>query len=373
MRELRLVDAGDPQVTFAALRTALSADGPAILARRSGARQAEVPSEVEKRVALVVETSGSTANPKRVAITADAALAAAAASESGLGGPGQWLLALPVEYIGGMGVLVRSIAAGTTPVMMPMVAPAHFNAERFVAAAGELEHPVRLTSLVPAQLATLIAAEAAHAALQRFDGILLGGQAAPSALLERAGELGLRLTRTYGATETCGGCVYDGSPIGSAEMRIVDGQVELAGPMLAEGYLGDPARTDAAFHAENGTRWYRTGDAGEIVDGLLTVIGRRDDLFISGGIKVSAGELERFIGSETALDDAIVVIMPSEKWGSVPVVVSTRSMALDELRAVVSARLGAAASPDRMVTVDQIPLLQSGKPDRRSLRAMLAR
>jgi o-succinylbenzoate---CoA ligase len=370
MRKLRVVDSGDPQAVLEALRTALSVDGAAVMPRRASAAAAVIPKQVEKRIALVVETSGSTANPKRVAISADAALAAAAASESALGGPGQWLLALPSEYIAGIGVLVRSITAGTLPVTID---PVRVSAERFVAAAGELEHPLRFTSLVPAQLAKLIDAQSAHDVLRRFDGILLGGQSAPLALLERARELGLRIIRTYGSTETCGGCVYDGVPIGTTQMDVVDGQVEVAGPMLADGYLGDPARTEDSFYSRDGTRWYRTGDIGAIVDGALDVTGRLDDVFISGGVKISLGELERFIGSQTDLTDAVVFVEPDDKWGSVPVVVSTKSIDLEELRSFVRVSMGPAAAPARVVTVVDIPLLPSGKPDRGSLRSMLAR
>src|SRR5690606_23978187 len=110
-----------------------------------------------------------------------------------------------------------------------------------------------------------------------FDRILVGGQATPPGLLAQALELGLTVTRTYGSSETSGGCVYDGIPIGPTVVRVVDGEIELGGPMLAEGYLDDEERTVRAFHSEGGARWYRTGDLGEIVDGVLRVTGRLDD------------------------------------------------------------------------------------------------
>lgn len=352
---------------YPALRDALARRGPAVFA---GADSADLPATVSAPVALVVQSSGSTAHPKRVALSADALLSSAAASEGALDGPGQWLLALPVTYIAGINVLVRSISAGTDPVW---VDAQHFDPVAFVAAAGTMDHPLRFTSLVPAQLTRLLDAPGALAVLRRFDRILLGGQAAPPTLLARAEEIGLALTRTYGSSETSGGCVYDGSPIGTAEVRVTDGEIELAGPMLAEGYLADPARTDAAFHTEGPRRWYRTGDTGTLTDGVLSVTGRLDDVIISGGVKVPLGELELFVRRTTPLHDAVVVPAADERWGEVPVVVSTMSMPIDELRALVANELGAAAAPSTIVVVERIPLLASGKPDRLALRTVAPR
>lgn len=352
---------------LAALRGALSGGGPAVFA---GESSLELPPTVPQRVAVVVQSSGSTARPKRVALSADALLASAAATESAIGGPGQWLLALDTHYIAGVNVLVRSIAAGTEPVLL---GGAGFTAERFVIAAGALDHPVRFTALVPAQLARLLEAPAALPVLRRFDRILVGGQSTPRPLVERAEELGIALTRTYGSSETSGGCVYDGHPIGAAQVRIVDGEVQITGPTLAEGYLGEPERTDAAFTNDDGHRWYRTGDTGALKDGLLAVTGRLDDVIISGGVKVSLGELERLLRASTPLVDAVVVSADDARWGQVPVIVSTVSMELAELRAIAREGLGVAAAPARLVVVGDIPLLSSGKPDRLAIRARLDR
>lgn len=349
-----------------ALRDALAGSGPAIFA---GEGASGLPAEVPQRVALVVQSSGSTARPKRVMLSADALLASAAASETVLGGPGQWLLALSPTYIAGIGVLVRSLAADAEPVVMDS---AGFTAERFAAAAAQLDQPLRFTSLVPAQLARLLDAPIAHAALRRFDRILVGGQATPPPLLERAADLGVKVTRTYGSSETAGGCVYDGVPIGATQLRVTD-QLEVSGPTLAEGYLDDPERTDAAFISDGTTRWYRTGDAGTVTDGVLAISGRLDDVIVSGGVKVSLGELERLVRSATPLIDAVVVAADDERWGQVPVVVATRGMPLPELRSLATAALGVAAAPARLVVVDDIPLLSSGKPDRLALRAAVAR
>jgi O-succinylbenzoic acid--CoA ligase len=368
-RGLRAVSAADPAAVLVALRDAL-AGGPAIL---TGTPRTQPPEAVEQRVAVVIETSGSSGVPKRVALSANALLASAAASESSLGGPGQWMLALPTHYIAGINVLVRSIAAGFDPVYF---GGGHFDAREFAAASRAMDAPLRFTSLVPAQLARVVDAADDDldllAAVRRFDRILVGGQATPPALLARAIELGLNVTRTYGSSETSGGCVYDGIPIGTVEIRIVDGQIELAGPMLAEGYLGDPAATDAAFVVRAGVRWYRTGDTGAVVDGALRVTGRLDSVIISGGEKVSLDAIERIVHAMDGLADAVAVSAPSDEWGEVPVVFTSGQATLVEVKAAVIAALGRASAPVALVRVESVPQLPNGKPDRRALTAFAA-
>lgn len=362
----------EPSATLVALRRALSGDGPAILPSPAPSRVVgSLPATVPQRVALIVETSGSTGRPKRVALSANAVLASAAGSDSVLGGPGQWLLALPVHYIAGINVLVRSIAAELDPVVLD--GEASFTPERFHAAADALEHPRRYVSLVPAQLARLVSDESAVESLRGFARILVGGQSMPGALRARVHELGLPVTRTYGSSETSGGCVYDGVPIGDTRVRIVDGRVELGGSVLAEGYLDDPARTAFAFREEEGERWYRTDDAGELVDGVLRVTGRIDDVIVSGGVKVSLAAVEDAVRSVAGLSDAVVVGAPHPEWGEAPVVVTAVAVDLALLRAAVTEQVGREGAPDRVVLVDRIPLLATGKPDRVAIAALVLR
>ncbi len=344
---------------LAELRAAL-AGGDSILV---GSPAPDLPAEVEQRVALVVETSGSTGRPKRVALSADAVLASAAASESALGGPGQWVLALPTHYIAGLNVLTRSIAAQVDPVT---VEGEHFTAAGFLAAARRMTVPERFTALVPTQLATLLDDPAAAMALAGFQRVLVGGQATPRALLERAALAGVTVTRSYGASETSGGCVYDGSPIGQVAVRVVDGEVQLGGPTVAEGYLADPALTEARFVDELGMRWFRTADAGTFEGERLTITGRLDDVIISGGVKVSLGAVERLL-RENGFDDAVVVKAADEKWGEIPVAFTARTDDPAPAIAAIEATLGVAARP-RIRRGSAIPLLPSGKPDRVSLQ-----
>ncbi len=358
MRDLRVVPPG-PNV-FAALRDAL-AGGDAIVV---GAPAEDLPTRVGQRVALVVETSGSTGRPKRVELSADAVLASAAASESALGGPAQWVLALPTHYIAGLNVLARSLAAETVPVA---AAGEHFTADGFLDAVARLEIPERATALVPAQLATLLDSPPAVAALRRFQAVLVGGQAAPAALVDAARDHGIRVVRSYGSSETSGGCVYDGSPLGSTQVRIVDGEVRLAGPTLAEGYLGDPALTEERFVVDDGMRWFRTADGGALVDGVLTVTGRLDDVIVSGGVKVALAAVERALQAIPGFADAVVVPGAHPRWGEHPVAFSAGGGDPHAARDAVVAALGAPARPE-IVLIDAIPTLASGKPDRRALR-----
>jgi len=395
-RALRIVPAEDAGAVLRALRDALTGEGPAVLPRapRSTAGGAP-PRIVPQRVALVIETSGSTGAPKRVALSADALLASAAASAGAVGGPdgaSQWLLCLPAHYVAGTNVLVRSITAGTDPVVLPS---GHFDPRAFGDAAAMMTGDARFVSVVPVQLARLVDA-AGHdsellAVLRRFDGILVGGQATRAALFERARGLGLRVVKTYGSSETSGGCVYDGLPIGPVRAREIDGAIELAGPVLAEGYLGDDQRTATAFHVADGTRWYRTGDLGHVdAVGRVTVTGRADNVIISGGEKVLLDAVERRVRELPGFEAAVVVAVEDAEWGQVPVVLVARDQsaaaprgqtskppvalqadgALAGVRAHVVDALGRAAAPAHVIEVAGIPHLASGKPDRLALASL---
>lgn len=378
-RPLRTVPSGNPLEVMARLREALTAGGEALLPLPGPVPGGPAAlGAVPRPVAVVIETSGSSDAPKRVMLTADALLASAAASSVALGGPGQWLLALPAHYIAGVQVLVRSIAAETIPVILPA---GHVEPASWAARAEELTEPLRFTSLVPVQLARLLAAADRDprvlAVLRRFNAILVGGQAVRPALAARAAELDVRIVRTYGSSETAGGCVYDGLPIGNTALRAVDGQLEISGAVLAAGYLGDDNLTRERFIDVHGVRWYRTGDLGEIDPaGRVRVLGRADNVIISGGEKVSLDAVERVVRSLPGLEEAVVVAADSAEWGQVPVVVSeapasgVRGADLARVTAAVASALGRAARPARLVVVAAIPLLASGKPDRRAVREL---
>jgi O-succinylbenzoic acid--CoA ligase len=372
-RPLVALGASDPSAVLRGLEAAL-AGGPALLpvAEDAPALPTPAPAAVPQRVALVVETSGSTGTGKRVALSSEALLAGAAAADAALGGPGAWVLALPTHYIAGLNVLTRSITAGTTPAV---VAAGHFTAGAFADAADRIDTgpaaPRRYTSLVPVQLARVLDDPRGTDALRRFDAVLVGGQATPQALRDRARAAGVRIVTTYGASETSGGCVYDGTPFGTVRTDLVDGELLLAGPMLAEGYLDDDERTARAFTERDGHRWYRTGDAATLGDdGRVRVLGRLDDVVVSGGEKVALGQVERIVRELPGQEGAVVTRRASGEWGEVPVVVTDRPVDLDLVRDRVGAVLGRAARPVDVLVVDRIPVLPSGKPDRRAVRTL---
>ncbi len=221
------------------------------------------------------------------------------------------------------------------------------------------------------QLARVLDDPRARAAATRFDAVLVGGQATPAPLRRRALEAGIRVVTTYGASETSGGCVYDGTPFGTVRAGLVDGALELAGPMLAEGYLDDPDRTARTFTERDGLRWYRTGDAAALDDdGRLRVLGRLDDVIVSGGEKVPLGAVERRVRELPGQDAAVVTRRTSGEWGEVPVVVTEHPLDLDTVRAHVGELLGRAARPADVLVVDAVPMLGTGKPDRRAVRVL---
>ncbi len=372
-RALRAIEA-DPPRLLEALRAALAADGPALHPIAIGAPPpAALPATVPQRIAVVVGTSGSTGRPKRVALSTSALLSSAAAAEAALGGPGQWLLALPAQWIAGLGVLVRSITMGTEPVV---VGSGGLDPVAVAAAADRLDADRRYTSLVPVQLAALLEHEGGRAALQRLDGVLVGGQAAPAALLARARDAGVAVVTTYGASETAGGCVWDGRPVGDTAVAILDGRIHLAGAALADGYLDDPEREAEAFVEHDGRRWYRTDDAGVIepATGRLVVTGRVDDVIVSGGAKLHLGELAATVAGVPGAGEVLAVALADDgAWGAVPAVLHTGALDAGEVRALAVAALGPAAGRLRLVRVDRIPVTATGKPDRAAAAAIARR
>ena len=236
-----------------------------------------LPDEVGDDIALIVESSGSTGTPKRITLGRDALLASCQASDEALGGPGQWLLALPINYIAGANVLLRSLVADTAPVMMNTSLP--FTAAAFANSANFMRAERRYVSLVPTQLQRLLVEARADdfllSKLRRFDAILVGGQAIDATVLEEAQDQGLAIVRSYGMAETAGGCVYDGIPLEEVEIEIDEsGRIRVFGPMLAHSYR------DGEVIAADG---WLSSDIGEITNGRLHVLGRIDDQVKVGG------------------------------------------------------------------------------------------
>lgn len=310
-------------------------------------------------VALVLRTSGSTDGVGRpVALPSGALLSSADATHQRLGGAGRWVLTLPPRHIAGVQVLLRSVRAGTEPV----VVTGRFDPERLGGAllAAPDDAPLYL-SLVPTQLHRALAVGGeAVAGLQRCAAVLVGGAAAPAALLEAARAAEVRVVTTYGMTETCGGCVYDGEPLRGVSVGVVDGRIRLGGAVVAAGYLDDGPQP---FVEAEGIRWFLTSDAGEIDGGRLRVLGRADDVIVTGGVNVHPAHVERLLDGAAGLGEIVVVGVPDEEWGARVTVVVTGPASLREVRDAVG---GGPSAPRALVRLPEIPTRGPGKPDRRA-------
>ena len=427
-------------------------------------------------VDMVLRTSGSTTGTgKLVGVSMDALVASARATHKRLCGPGIWVLALPAYHAAGVQVLVRAAVAGThvfnaykeggfDPQHLAQVidaacvaaadcgAGSSFDDDAVSSCAGgvggEAEGALAAddsgracpvyTSLVPTQLRRALDDEQLRSALARLDAVLIGGAAADAQLLEQAKAAGIRVVTTYGMSETCGGCVYDGQPLPGVSMDVdqATGAIWLSGPMLATGYLGDEERTRRCFvsrpqagegtrdagntasaaesteagadgagteagatrpGAETGTgagsyagageparRWFITSDRGQIVDGRLQVLGRLDDVIISGGIKVEPGPIEALLALNPLVSECAVVGLPDLQWGQVvTAVVVPASMPglgrvdegaiLAQIRVYLEQKLSGAQCPKQVLLADALPYKGIGKVDRRALAQSLAR
>lgn len=382
-------------------------------------------------VDMVLRTSGSTTGTgKLVGVSMDALVASARATHKRLGGPGIWVLALPAYHAAGVQVLVRAAVAGThvfnaykeggfDPQHVAQVidaacaaaadcdAGSSFDDDAVSSCAGgvggEAEGALAAddsgracpvyTSLVPTQLRRALDDEQLRGALARLDAVLIGGAAADAQLLEQAKAAGIRVVTTYGMSETCGGCVYDGQPLPGVSMDVdqATGAIWLSGPMLATGYLGDEERTRRCFVSRPDTqageparRWFITSDRGHIVDGRLQVLGRLDDVIISGGIKVEPGPIEALLALNPLVSECAVVGLPDLQWGQVvTAVVVPASMPglgrvdegaiLAQIRVYLEQKLSGAQCPKQVLLADALPYKGIGKVDRRALAQSLAR
>ena len=367
------------------LAAALDGSGPALLPLPANAHEAQritaalLPADpahpLERdNIALVMPTSGSTGEPKGALLTADNLTSSAEATHERLGGPGTWLLALPLTHIAGIQVLVRSIVAGTTPQIQHI--EDGFRVEDFILATAALHATAtvgrRYTALVPTQLARLLGGGATEA-LTTYDGVLIGASATPPALLARARNHGINVVTTYGMTETSGGCVYDGRPLHGVALSITDNQrIRIRGPMVFAGYR---LRLDLTASAlQDG--WHLTNDLGRVTpEGTLEVLGRVDDVVVTGGMNVAPDDVAAALREHPGVEHADVHGRPDPTWGQrvVAVIVPTdpgSPPTLRELRDLVGEKLGGAAAPRAMAIVHALPMLATGKPDREALQRL---
>jgi O-succinylbenzoic acid--CoA ligase len=358
------LDAGLPPSRLAELLAALAPDtvedSGGVTTVRSGHRK-----RVAEGTAVIITTSGTTGTPKGVELSAAALRHSARASLARVGArPGErWLCCLPATHVAGLQVLVRSLVSGTDPVLAE-------RADTQAIARSGCAH----ISLVPTQLQRLLGERQGDIStpLAGFSSVLLGGAAASPGLLQAARAAGVPVVTTYGMTETCGGCVYDGLPLDGVRVELRDeGRIWISGPVLFSGYTGD--------HRVVRDGWFRTADLGCLdSSGRLTVRGRADETIVTGGHKVIPGEVAAVLRSCPGVSDVAVVGEPDAEWGErVTAVVVPEDPddppPLKLLRLHVKDRLPRYAAPSRVVMLDAVPVLPNGKHDIARLRRELLR
>lgn len=344
---------------------------------------------------IVIETSGSTGSAKRVVLSSAAMSASGFAADSALSGPGQWLLTLPTDHIAGVNVLTRSVLAGTTPIVTDR---SHsFSQRQFIDGTLALTNSTTYVSLVPTQLHRLLEPGPLYddslAALQSYAAVLVGGAATSPQLLHTVKELGVAAVTTYGMSETSGGCIYNEKPLDGVSARIAaDGRILLAGAMLADGYLreSEPSHVhdclsshelaqSSSFELDGqGKRWHRTNDLGSIDSaGKVTVLGRADDIIISGGLNIVPQAIEAELSDRFGIGQVCVVGIPSPEWGSQVVALVTKGTGklapAAQIKAHLRATLGKGHLPRAFLTVDSLPHKSSGKVDRTAARTLATR
>lgn len=340
------------------LRAALDGTGPAVAT--PGALPRPDDDRVPDDVALVVATSGTTGPPKPALLTADALTCAVDGALAAFGGPGQSVLAVPPAHISGIAVVLRNLAAGYDGVT---TTPGRFGPDTVVEATARLDPgaPRHYLTLVPTQLRRLVEDPRAVEALRRYDAVVVGAAPFPVALRERAARLGIRVIDGYGCSETAGGCVYDGVPLPGTRTRVdADGRIHLGGHQVALAYLG---RDSSAFTMDaDGVRWYRTDDHGRMDGDRLRVVGRLDDIIVTGGLKVAPTAVEE--GFERAavpgVREAMIVGVPDDEWGQIVVALVVPAAGwrptVADVRSALADHLPGHALPRRVVLVDRLPL-----------------
>ena len=324
-----------PQL-LAALSSAINGQGCALATRNLSITQ------VKAEVALVVATSGSTGAAKDVLLSSQALLASARATNDFIGAESGavWSLLLPTSHIAGINVLVRSLELQTIPV--------------------GINDGADFSAIVPTQLFRAVSGDTAllrH--LQNCRAVLVGGGPLDRELRSRAEDIGIKIITTYGMTESCGGVVYNGSPLPGVELCIINERVGIKAAQLALGYLqGDLPMSDGFF---------LTSDFGLIEDAKLVVTGRSDDQIISGGEKLSLGTIETFLQRTFDHLGIVAFARADEQWGQRLCIATTLRVSAEDISISLKNEFGRTASPKEVIFLDEIPYLSIGKPDRKKL------
>jgi O-succinylbenzoic acid--CoA ligase len=325
------------------LAKALEGSGPAL-----STKQIDVK-EVDKNIALVVNTSGSTAESKSVAISDAALIASTNASHKYLGAVlgDSWSLLLPTTHIAGLNVLIRATALGSRVID-------NRNTKNYVDA--------DFISIVPTQLHKALTSDAKlleH--LTAAEAVLVGGGPVSDKLKREAANKHIKIVTTYGMTEMSGGCVYNQKPLDGVEVKITsEGLIKLTGPMIASGYLSQGGRLTSVGSDD----WFESSDVGELSNGFLKVNGRSDEVIISGGENISLTLVEEKIKGLLPNLEVIAFALPDEVWGEKLCIGSTSKLSIEEIKK----SMGSLLSPKEVFLFEQIPTTTIGKPDRRAAK-----
>ena len=318
--------------------------------------------------ACVLYTSGTTGEPKGVRLTLANHVASALGCQQVLGSTDadRWLLVLSPNHVGGLAVFLRSVICN-----QPLVTVARFD-EAEVLAAIEAEHPT-LVSMVPTMVERVLGA-GGLGPLRGLRAILVGGAPAPAGQVRRWVELGLTVCPSYGLTETCsqvtmvppGGAAELAGTAGPvcphATIALADGEVVVSGPSVSPGYVSPVLTSGLADGA------FATGDLGRLENGVLTVLGRRDDTIITGGENVHPDEVEAVLRAQPRVVDAAVAGRSDELWGQVVAAwVVADGVTQAELEAWCRERLPSFKVPRRWTFVERLPRGEGGKLLRRLL------
>lgn len=311
----------------------------------------ELIENVDGDICLIVGTTGSTGTRKSVTLSSTAVLASARASLDYLQArPGQtWALLLPLHHIAGINVLIRALDLGTTPVDLRDVTE-YANTD--------------FSAVVPTQIfQALNGDDKLLAHLQSSKKVLVGGAQLQEDLLHRALDAGISVVRTYGMSETSGGCIYEGSPLEGVAVRVSNsGLIEISGPVLASGYLGN----EELWSQQYRDGWFTTSDHGAIEGGILKVLGRSDDLYNTGGEKVSLTHVDEILHTAFPHLQWCTVAVDDAQWGQrlVVAVSGAAHPTINEVSAVLSSALGDSAKAKQLLVFDEMPMIGIGKIDR---------
>lgn len=348
-RELRAVD---PDWTvselMARIATTLRSNAPALSLSPTSV------TSVPEAISLVVSTTGSTGKPKLVGLSSSALLASAKSSNEFLGATAgsTWSLLLPLNHIAGVNVLIRSLEVGTEPIDLR-------------SALGPYPQ-VDFTAIVPTQLFSAINGDKdllAH--LRSAKAVLVGGAALSQSLRLQAESAGITIVTTYGSSETCGGCIYNGAPLSGVEVKIgADSRIAIKGAVLAQTYIGE----EEIWNSQFSDGFFLTADLGHSADGEIVIDGRADDVIISGGENIALTSVDNILAKSfpTIATSAFAVNDP--KWGqALHIALTSAELGPEEVSRILERELGTAAKPKGYLHLDELPLLGIGKVDRAKL------